>query len=489
MRLNCATKHLCGMRPIVMTNPQHYYCVNCSDPLHGALCGFLITELPPSANIDVRCMTDSGRSKFEERNMDASALICKYFLETLQDAHLKEPATSTTDSAASSNTETPAASTAASTNTKSAASTNTGSVVPEAASTPVIVDLSSTDDDVQPSQQWMPQARKNLPPKKARDKSLYRHFHIFVLPDGFVSIVCIHCDKYNKKHVQRFNFNASQARTHLITVCPGVTAELRYELSQGDQLGKRKAREFALASANLTVEYMRASAFNDTTPIVPKAIDLTSPPSHDTSQLTTLLGTDSSKRQFKTPTQDSGISDQQGYVWPDHVRSSYRLNHPRLGLSLHILYTISVGSFSCALKFTDLGSHKHVTGAEVKDDVKVCDEVKLETRRYMSSLAVDNSASGVAKKISQHFKDKDNKHVVVSRDPAHGCDLLSKNCAMLNSVKKVVSEAKETHTFVKNDRIDSMRLESVESGDLPESFAFAAQTLCETRSLSASAAG
>eukprot|EP00956_Cyclotella_meneghiniana_P036991 scaffold133488_cov39-Cyclotella_meneghiniana.AAC.10 len=142
MRLNCAAKHLCGMRPILMTNPQHY-CVNCSDPLHGALCGFLITELPPYANIDVRCMTDSGRSKFEERNMDVSALICKYCLETLQDAHLKEPATSTTDSAASSNTETPAASTAASTNTESAASTNTGSVVPEAASTPVIVDLSS----------------------------------------------------------------------------------------------------------------------------------------------------------------------------------------------------------------------------------------------------------------------------------------------------------------------------------------------------------
>ena len=66
MRLQCAAQHLCGMRPIIMTNPQHY-CVNCRDPLHGSLCGYLITELPPEVNIDVPCLTDSGRKKFEEK--------------------------------------------------------------------------------------------------------------------------------------------------------------------------------------------------------------------------------------------------------------------------------------------------------------------------------------------------------------------------------------------------------------------------------------
>ena len=94
MRFQCAAKHLCGMRPLIMTNPQHH-CVNCSDPLHGGLCGLLIADLPADNKIDVASLTDSGRSKFLERNIDTSALICKFCLENLQDAHLK-PAASTT---------------------------------------------------------------------------------------------------------------------------------------------------------------------------------------------------------------------------------------------------------------------------------------------------------------------------------------------------------------------------------------------------------
>ena len=90
-----------------------------------------------------------------------------------------------------------------------------------------------------------------------------------------------------------------------------------------------------------------------------------------------------------------------------------------------------------------------------------------------------NAARGVARKVSLHYKEKVNKHVVVSRDPAHTVDLCSKGIAETSVVKAIIAEAKEIHTMVRNDRIDSMRLEAVEMGDLPE--AFTGLTLCETR--------
>ena len=138
-----------------------------------------------------------------------------------------------------------------------------------------------------------------------------------------------------------------------------------------------------------------------------------------------------------------------------------------------------MSSFSCALTFTDLGSEKHVTNAEVKDAVRVCDGIMEDTKQYISSIAVDNAARAVARKISQHYQFRDDRHIVVARDAAHSVDLGSKDIAKLDSVKRIVEEAREIHSMVRNDRIDSMRLEAVEMGDLHESFA--GQTLCETR--------
>eukprot|EP00956_Cyclotella_meneghiniana_P038509 scaffold155275_cov66-Cyclotella_meneghiniana.AAC.3 len=115
---------------------------------------------------------------------------------------------------------------------------------------------------------------KKPPPRKARDDSLYRHFNIIYLEDGSVSIICIHCPKYNKARVARFN--SSQARGHLINTCTGISQELKQQLSQGTQAAKREAKNLALASSNNTVEEMRTSAL-----IVPNAIDLTSPTNFD----------------------------------------------------------------------------------------------------------------------------------------------------------------------------------------------------------------
>ena len=49
------------------------------------------------------------------------------------------------------------------------------------------------------------------------------------------------------------------------------------------------------------------------------------------------------------------------------------------------------GSLSCALTFTDLGSEKHVTSAEVEDAVKVCDKIMEDTNTFVGSIAVDNA--------------------------------------------------------------------------------------------------
>ena len=144
-----------------------------------------------------------------------------------------------------------------------------------------------------------------------------------------------------------------------------------------------------------------------------------------------------------------------------------------------ILYTIAKGSFSCALTFTDLMSEKHQTHAEINDAIRVCDECMNDNSCRISSIAVDNAARGVAKKVADHYQHKDNMKIVVSRDPSHTVDLLSKDIAKTEVVKAVVAECKEIHTMVRDDRINSMRIDAVQLGYLTESFA--GQTLCETR--------
>ena len=46
-------------------------------------------------------------------------------------------------------------------------------------------------------------------------------------------------------------------------------------------------------------------------------------------------------------------------------------------------------------------------------------------------------------------------------------------------MREVLEDATEVYKFVKTDRIDSMKIEAVEEGDLEESFA--TQSICDTR--------
>jgi hypothetical protein len=69
-------------------------------------------------------------------------------------------------------------------------------------------------------------------------------------------------------------------------------------------------------------------------------------------------------------------------------------------------------------------------------------------------------------------------HIIVS-DPSHCVDLLSKDLAATKVIKGLLEEANEVHKFIRIDRIDSIRLETAEEGDLDESYA--GLTMCDTR--------
>ncbi len=58
--------------------------------------------------------------------------------------------------------------------------------------------------------------------------------------------------------------------------------------------------------------------------------------------------------------------------------------------------------------------------------------------------------------------------VLVIRDPSHCIDLCSKDIARTKCVSRVLAEATEVKNFVKIDRIDSIRTEAIEGGDLED---------------------
>ena len=112
--------------------------------------------------------------------------------------------------------------------------------------------------------------------------------------------------------------------------------------------------------------------------------------------------------------------------------------------------------------WTDLGSVKHQTTAEVDDAFKVCTDAMEEFCCDTASIPVDNAARGVATEVCKRL----GGITVLSRDPSHSLDLLSKDLVGTHVVKSVMNEAKEVRDFVKIDRIDSIRLEAAESGEL-----------------------
>ena len=96
----------------------------------------------------------------------------------------------------------------------------------------------------------------------------------------------------------------------------------------------------------------------------------------------------------------------------------------------------------------------------------------------IASLDVDNAARAIAAKAA-----KDNEFkgmtILVICDPSHCVDLLSKDLADTEVVKRVMAEAKEVRDFVKIDRIDSIRVERNEEEDVE--YVTTAISMSETR--------
>ena len=142
---------------------------------------------------------------------------------------------------------------------------------------------------------------------------------------------------------------------------------------------------------------------------------------------------------------------------------------------LKILYTLSKGEFSIFLTWTDLGCTKHVTEAEIADALKVCNDAMETYGCAIASVPVDNAASKVAKAVCLKLPTT----VLPSRDPSHSTDLLSKDLATTDVVQAVIEDAKIITKFCKIDRIDSIKQEMMNDGEVE--FSTKAVSMSETR--------
>ena len=79
----------------------------------------------------------------------------------------------------------------------------------------------------------------------------------------------------------------------------------------------------------------------------------------------------------------------------------------------------------------------------------------------IASIDVDNAARLVAAKAAANDAFK-GMTILVIRDPSHCVDLLSKDLAGTDVVKRVMADSKEVRDFVKIDRIDSICVEKNE---------------------------
>ena len=134
---------------------------------------------------------------------------------------------------------------------------------------------------------------------------------------------------------------------------------------------------------------------------------------------------------------------------------------------MQIVYTLSKNTFSIFLTWTDLGSTKHQTKAEIEDACNVCKAAVAKFRSNIASLDVDNVARGMAGKVAAKFA-AEGEVVLVIRDPSHCIDLCSKDIARTKCVSRVIAKATEVKNFVKMDCIDSICTEAIEVGEIKD---------------------
>ena len=116
-----------------------------------------------------------------------------------------------------------------------------------------------------------------------------------------------------------------------------------------------------------------------------------------------------------------------------------------------------------------------MTDAEVADAYKVCDQAMKDYSCDIASVPTDNAASFVAKQVCHKLPCK----ALLSRDPSHSTDLLSKDLASTKVVQDVMTYAEMVTDICKNDRIDSMKNEMIASAEVE--FSKKAVSMCKTR--------
>ena len=301
MNYSCAAGHLCGMPTRGIDSVLHR-CMNCNKPMHGALCGALFAEKPPSIVICKEVMSPSGQQRYNSQ----SALICGVCIKNLNGATLKSPIQSVDQHAAAAATlfgfkdptpvpmptslespsparvedHRPAESFRYSDDADDFVQTTKGSVDSDGESSEIemcgVLPAPSVADDLPVR---IVKKRKLRPPTKKRDIFLYSHFTITKIGNGCISAVCNKCPYWNKPQLS--SFNATKARLHLVNECPGVNQAVRKKLVNGSQVTRTTNKLFCLTRGPVeTLSDMRSvSVSSSITQSTPESscIDLTSP--------------------------------------------------------------------------------------------------------------------------------------------------------------------------------------------------------------------
>jgi len=114
----------------------------------------------------------------------------------------------------------------------------------------------------------------------------------------------------------------------------------------------------------------------------------------------------------------------------------------------------------------NIGSDVHGTDEEVTAVYKVCMDVKKQFGNLgISCIPVDNAAAGVAARIVKSLMVEGNNPFAL-RDPLHCLDIGSKDLANTPIVKAVLNEAILVNKFARKNRVQNIRNEMVESGEL-----------------------
>jgi hypothetical protein len=113
----------------------------------------------------------------------------------------------------------------------------------------------------------------------------------------------------------------------------------------------------------------------------------------------------------------------------------------------------------------------------VDDAYNVCNQIKLAFNTKIARISVDNTASKVANCVAKKLTPNGDATLPLC-NPAHCIDLLSKDLAKSSVVCTVLAEAKEVFDFFRTNRIDNIRKDAIDAGNIPPSIV--APNVCET---------